>query len=53
MLIKCSKCASEWKTNGDQPASQTVCSFCQEQITNLKTSGWQLFDNTEDLLVYT
>ena len=50
--MKCNKCGAEWKVDASRSASITVCPFCQEQIVIEKSSGWQYFDNTKDLLAY-
>ena len=50
--MKCNKCGSEWKINASRSASITVCPFCQEKIVSGKSSHWQFFDNTKELLAY-
>ena len=50
--MKCKKCGSEWKTDANRSASITVCPFCQEKIVAEKSSDWQFFDNTKELLAY-
>ena len=50
--MKCNKCGSEWKTDASRSASITVCPFCQEKIVTEKSSDWQFFDNTKELLAF-
>ena len=50
--MKCNKCGSKWETDASRSASITVCPFCQEKIVTGKSSDWQSFDNTKELLAY-
>ncbi|MDR2547002.1 MAG: hypothetical protein LBC96_05750, partial [Lachnospiraceae bacterium] len=50
--MKCGNCGSEWNVDASKSSSFTVCPVCQEKLTNEKKSGWQFFDNTEELLAF-
>jgi hypothetical protein len=50
--MKCNKCGAEWKVDASKSASISVCPFCQEKLANEKSSGWQFFDNTKELLAF-
>ena len=48
--MKCNNCNGEWTPPPGK--SITVCPFCQEKIIAEKSSDWQFFDNTKELLAY-
>ena len=50
--VKCRSCGSEWKTDATRSTSLADCPFCQAKLIAEKSSGWQYFDNTKELLAY-
>jgi hypothetical protein len=49
-MKKCKHCGFEWK-DGSGASRFTNCPSCKESVTK-KSSDWQFFDNTKELLAY-
>jgi co-chaperonin GroES (HSP10) len=49
-MKKCKHCGFEWK-DGSAASQFTSCPACKESVAE-KSSGWQYFDNTKELLAF-